>query len=91
MEIRFLASFERDLSKLHPDIRERFRGKLKLFQQNPEHRSLRIKKMKGWEDIWEGHVTPQYVFTFHWESSESGKRIAVFHRIGTHQIYRSPT
>jgi len=32
--------------------------------ENPQHPSLQIKKMKGYENHWEGRVTLHYRFTF---------------------------
>ena len=47
--------------------------------------------MQGHPDIWEGHVTLQYVFTFHIEQdAETGEIIYIFRNIGTHDIYRRP-
>ena len=59
--------------------------------QPPFHPSLRIRKMQGRPDIWEGHITLQYVFTFHLETEPTtGELIYVFRAIGTHNIYRNP-
>jgi len=47
--------------------------------------------MQGHSDIWEGHVTREYVFTFHIEQDpDTGETIFVFRNIGIHEIYRSP-
>lgn len=91
MKFRRLSSFKEDLEALPKEIREKAREKFKLFKANQNHPSLRIKKMKGHEDIWEGHVTQEYVFTFHWdEDVDTGEAIAVFRHIGTHKIYKNP-
>jgi mRNA-degrading endonuclease YafQ of YafQ-DinJ toxin-antitoxin module len=89
-----LASFKDDFETLPLQIQEQAKEKFKLFVQNPTfpfHPSLRIKKMKGLEDIWEGHVTGAYVFTFTQEhDEETGELIFLFRRIGTHSIYDNP-
>jgi mRNA interferase RelE/StbE len=86
-----LQSFKEGFDRLPKDIQDQVREKFKLFKDNPQHPSLRIKKMKGYENIWEGHITRGYVFTFHWDSdSETGEHIAVFRKIGTHAIYKDP-
>jgi mRNA interferase RelE/StbE len=65
--------------------------KFQATEPPPFHPSLRIRKMQGHPDIWEGHVTRDYVFTFHVDKDpESGEAIFVFRNIGTHEIYRSP-
>jgi hypothetical protein len=47
--------------------------------------------MQGHPDIWEGHITLQYVFTFHIEQDpDTGERVYIFRNIGTHDIYRQP-
>jgi mRNA-degrading endonuclease YafQ of YafQ-DinJ toxin-antitoxin module len=47
--------------------------------------------MVGHPGIWEGHVTLDYVFTFHVENDPAtGETIFVFRNIGTHGIYRRP-
>ena len=66
MKYRRLHSFRDDFEKLPDEIKQQAKQKFKLFQEDPTHNSLRIKKMKGYEGIWEGHVTRGYVFTFMW-------------------------
>lgn len=84
-------SFRRDLQGLTKELQEQAREKFKLFMQDPLHASLRIKKMRGFDEIWEGHVTKSVVFTFEWrEDDETGERIAYFRRIGSHDIYKKP-
>lgn len=94
MRYRRTRTFHKDLQNLPGEIKERAAEKFKLFQENPfppYHPSLRIKPMKGWDGIFEGHVSRQYVFTFHKETdSETGEIIFVFRRIGGHEIYDSP-
>jgi hypothetical protein len=47
--------------------------------------------MKGHEDIWEGHITLDYVFTMEWGTDEqTGEQLAIFRRIGKHEIYKNP-
>lgn len=76
--------FMRDFAALPSAIQERAEKKLALFLENPRHPSLRIKKMEGC-NIWEGHITKEYCFTF-----EIVEDLYKLRRIGTHDIYRSP-
>lgn len=85
-----LNSFKRDLDALPLEIQELVGKKFQLFQNDPGHPSLRVKKMKGHESVWEGHITTGCVFTFHYETDESGEQVVVFRRIGSHTIYRKP-
>ena len=49
---------------LPENIQDKVNKKLVLFLTNSRLLSLRIKKMKGFEDIWEGRITKSYRFTF---------------------------
>ena len=94
MQYRRSRSFRKDYESLPEDIKEVVREKFKLFQEHPTppyHPSLRIKPMKGWRGLFEGHVSLGYVFTFHSDvDPTSGERIIVFRRIGRHDIYKNP-
>jgi hypothetical protein len=78
-------------SEVKQQAREAFRRFQEGAEHPPFHPSLRIRRMQGHPGIWEGHITLQYVFTFHIEQdSASGELIYVFRNIGTHEIYRRP-
>lgn len=71
--------FKLDYKKLPPDLQERFLKQLKLLLNNPRHPSLRIKKIKGTNGIFEGRVSQSCRFTFCvWE------RNLILRRIGEH-------
>ncbi len=56
-----------------------------LFQDNPAHPSLVVKKIQGHTDIWEGRIDNQYRFTFHYEKDqESDTTICVFRNMDNH-------
>lgn len=87
--------FWKAYAKLPEHVKEKARRAFQLFQEGaadpPFHPSLRIRKMQGHPKIWEGHVTREYVFTFHIEHDpNTAEMIFVFRNIGTHAIYRSP-
>jgi mRNA interferase RelE/StbE len=95
MKFQATEPFWKAYAKLPKQVKESARRAFLLFQEGaqspPFHPSLRIRKMQGHPDIWEGHVTRDYVFTFHVDKDpESGEAIFVFRNIGTHEIYRSP-
>ena len=95
MKFRPVQTFWEAYSALPADVKERAREAFRRFQdgaeQPPFHPSLRIRKMQGQPDIWEGHITLQYVFTFHIEQDpQTGELIYVFRNIGAHDIYRRP-
>ncbi len=95
MKFQPTEPFWKAYAKLPEHVKERERKAFRLFQRGaqdpPFHPSLRIRKMQGYPDIWEGHVTREYVFTFHIEQDpDTGETVFVFRNIGTHEIYRSP-
>jgi len=95
MKFRPNKLFWEAYAQLPQEVKKKARQAFELFQigaeQPPFHPSLRIRKMQGHANIWEGHVTLQYVFTFHIEDDhETGERVYVFRSIGTHEIYRTP-
>lgn len=95
MKYRATEPFWEAYAQLPSAIKQKARQAFQLFQQGAEnppfHPSLRIRKMQGHPRIWEGHITLQYVFTFHIEKDPAtGETIYVFRNIGTHEIYRHP-
>jgi len=95
MKYRAVEPFWASYARLPLEVKTKAEAAFRLFQQGagqpPFHPSLRIRKMAGHPGIWEGHVTLDYVFTFHVENDPAtGETIFVFRNIGTHDIYRKP-
>ena len=77
--------FEKLFARLPQDIRDLTYEKLDLLLKNPSHPSLRVKKIKGTQDIWEMSVTMSYRITFEVLAEEIYLR-----KIGTHDcVFRS--
>jgi mRNA-degrading endonuclease YafQ of YafQ-DinJ toxin-antitoxin module len=85
MTLIWSPRFKREFSALPEHIKERARKKFALFLANPRHPSLQTHKMAGWGEIWEGHISGEYRFTFLKQGD-----IYTLRRIGTHEIYKSP-
>ena len=79
----FSNRFRKDYRALSKEIRELFEIKLPLFLSNPRHTSLRVKRLIGTADRWEGSVTMNYRFTFQFAEGK-----VLFRRIGAHNILR---
>jgi mRNA-degrading endonuclease RelE of RelBE toxin-antitoxin system len=77
--------FQEEFAALPPTIKERARKQLALLLTSPKHHSLFLKKLKGYENMWEGRITQQYRFTF----SVTGDTYTL-RRIGPHDIERHP-
>jgi mRNA-degrading endonuclease RelE of RelBE toxin-antitoxin system len=84
------ARFWKSFNDLPIDIQKIAREKFALFSENPHHPSLRTKKREGNDEIWEGHISLGYVFTFRYairenerviESLDIGKHDVVYNRI----------
>lgn len=83
MTFRVLSTFQRDFNSLPRKIQKQFEKAIRLFEENPRHPALRVKKMEGTGGIWEARVTQSYRFTFNWESG-----VVTLRRIGTHDILK---
>lgn len=90
IKLSYSARYSREFFRLPKPIAELVKQKLTIFQENPRHPSLRVKKMRGHQDIWELSVTQEYRITFQWAQSQSGERIAILRHVGTHAILKSP-
>jgi mRNA-degrading endonuclease RelE of RelBE toxin-antitoxin system len=76
-------SFERDSVRLPEQVLALVEKAIRLLAENPRHPSLRTKKMKGTEDIWEIRITRDYRITLQWEAD-----LIILRRVGTHDILR---
>ncbi|UJL46667.1 cytotoxin [Virgibacillus sp. NKC19-16] len=66
MELYFTTSFVRKYKKLDTQSQNILKKTLKLMEENFSHPSLRIKKMKGYQnpDIWEASASMDLRITF---------------------------
>lgn len=78
-------TFEDAYQQLSPTIQRRVDEKLSLLLKNPRHPSLRFRKMKGHENIWEMRVSRNYRIIF----LQSGEDFYL-RNVGTHDILRNP-
>jgi mRNA-degrading endonuclease RelE of RelBE toxin-antitoxin system len=83
--VEFTAGFDRLFRRLPKELRLKTYEKLALFLEDPSHPSLRVKKMKGTDAIWEMSVTMNYRITF----EVDGERV-LLRRIATHDVLREP-
>ncbi len=83
MKVSYTQSFQKDFQRLPKEIQESAEKKLEFFGDNTHHSPLKIKKMDGIRDIWEGRITDNYRFTFLVEGD-----VCILRRIGTHDIFK---
>ena len=84
--IEWSPPFRKEFKKLPAEIRMRFEEKLELLlQSRMTHPSLRLKKMRGTDDVWEASITMNYRFTF----QKTAQGLFLRH-IGTHDMLQTP-
>ncbi len=82
-DFSFSSRFRKEYKALPRDIQEAFEKKLSLFLNDLYQPSLRVKRIVGTADRWEGSVTMNYRFTFQYAEGS-----VLFRRIGTHDILK---
>lgn len=85
MKLYFTHSFIRDYRALPNHLQRAVDKKLQLFQENPRHPALQIKKMQDPRDIWEGRITRGYRFTF-----QLDEEVCLLRRLGPPDILKTP-
>ena len=85
MNIHFAESFKKDFRHLPLGVQKLFDEKLTLFARNSRHPSLRVKKIQGYENRWEGSINLSYRFTFEIHDDHY-----LLRRIGPHDILKTP-
>jgi mRNA-degrading endonuclease RelE of RelBE toxin-antitoxin system len=85
MKVQTTKPFDEDYAALPESLKERADKQFILLMENPHHPSLRLKKIKGHPNIWEGRITKSYRFTF-----QILGEVYLLRRIGTHDILRTP-
>jgi len=85
MKIVRTDSFKKDYKKLPQHVQKAFEKKIRLFIENIQHPSLRVKKLGAHENRWEASITMFYRFTF-----EIHEGYYLLRRIGPHDILKKP-
>lgn len=92
-----LPRFNKDLSKLSQDEQEVFKAAAGLFLQGLKqgtgrfHPSLRVHRIDSTEDVWSITWGDDARATFHYgDPIKDREPHIVWHRVGTHKIYRNP-
>ena len=70
MELFFSDRFKKDYKLFSADMKQVINSKLKILSENPLYPSLRTKKIKGKEDIFETSISMSIRMT--WSYHESG-------------------
>jgi len=78
---QFSKRFKKEYKGLPDNIQNAFEQKLKIFLKDMTYPSLRVKRIQGTTDRWEGSITMKYRFTFQLFDNK-----VIFRAIGTHDI-----
>lgn len=79
MRIYYSDRFAEDVKELPNDIKKTMRRKLDIVIDNPQHPSLRTKKIRGQKGIFEASITMEIRIT--WQYVEEG---ILLRNIGMH-------
>jgi mRNA-degrading endonuclease RelE of RelBE toxin-antitoxin system len=85
MQVQTTRLFDRDYAGLPAGIKGRTDKQLALLMTNPQHPSLRLKKVRGTDNIWEARISRGYRITL----NIVGETI-ILRRIGIHDVLRRP-
>ena len=82
---QFSKRLKKEYNKLPKEIQKAFDKKLSLFLKETSHPSLRVKRIQGTKNRWEGSITMQYRFTFQFLN----KNGVLLRTIGAHDILKT--
>ncbi len=85
MKFHFSTAFDSDYRSLPRRLQRALEKNLGMLLGNPKHPSLHVKKMEGFDGIFEARITKGYRFTF--QKEDYGYLIR---RAGPHDILRNP-
>lgn len=85
MKVQTTRSFDRDYAALPEEVKRRADKQLALLMSNLRHPSLRLKKLRGTEGIWEGRISKGHRITL-----EIAGDTVILRRIGAHDMLREP-
>jgi addiction module RelE/StbE family toxin len=77
--------FEKDFLNLPKNIRQKAERKIKLFEENCFHPSLKTHKLRGiLKNLWSFSIDANYRVIFRFLNRNE----VIYYRIGSHKIYK---
>ncbi len=83
--VTYTERFKKHYQKLSDIEKKQFKNKLNLFVENPNHPSLRVKRIQGTEDLFEFSVNMDIRVIWYYE----GDTTVLYVDIGHHDILNS--
>jgi mRNA-degrading endonuclease RelE of RelBE toxin-antitoxin system len=62
--------FRKAYRNLPPAIQKKVQKALRLLDENPQHPSVRVKKIQGTTNIYEGRIDRKYRFSFEFDGED---------------------
>ena len=84
LQITFTERFQKHYQKLTDIEKKQFRSKLAVFQENPLHPSLRVKRIQGTDSLFEFSVNMDIRVIWFYE----GQTLVALVDIGHHDILK---
>ena len=84
LQITYSARFQKRYKKLSPEEKDQFKRKLSIFAENPLHPSLRVKRIKGTDSLFEFSVNMDIRVIWFYEDDS----IVALIDIGHHDLLR---
>jgi mRNA-degrading endonuclease RelE of RelBE toxin-antitoxin system len=85
MRVQSTRRFDREYERLSGDLKDRTDRQIRLLSTNPNHPSLRLKKMQGTDAVWEVRITRTYRVTL-----EVAGDLLILRRVGAHDVLKHP-
>ena len=82
MTSRVSSDFRRDLARSPERVRRQARDAYRLFASNPNHPSLKFKKLPPHDDLWSVRITNEYRAVGRWRGD-----VILWFFIGSHADY----
>jgi mRNA interferase RelE/StbE len=83
MKVYYSELFAKKAAAQNEDVKKILKNKLKLLLENPRHPSLRVKKIKGQNHIFEASITKSIRLT--WQYYDGG---ILLRNLGEHVLLR---
>lgn len=83
-KITYTDRFKKHYKKMQTNEKKQIRSKIDLLSQNPNHPSLRTKRIQGTDDLFECSVTMDIQIIWYYE----GEKIIILLDVGHHDVLK---
>jgi mRNA-degrading endonuclease YafQ of YafQ-DinJ toxin-antitoxin module len=83
--VQFTRRFDRAFKHKTKDLRQAVLETIEQLKTDPSYPSLRVKKVRGINDIWEASVTMKHRITFEYSTD-----VIIFRNCNGHEVFAQP-